>query len=79
MKMSKASKKAEDKTTGFQNKYNTLSAAHDDLKKELDDMKSLVKRLKSQIDSHIMTYKKGKRVMEGKGGTKDPAGNSKHQ
>lgn len=79
MKMSKASKKAEDKSSGLQNKYNTLSAAHDDLKKELDDMKSLMKRLESRIDSHIASYKKDKKASEGKGGSKDGGGESKRQ
>ena len=79
MKMSKASKKAEDKTSGLQNKYNTLSAAHGDLKKELDDMKSLAKRLESRIDSHIASYKKDKKAMEGKGSGKDGSSESKRQ
>ena len=47
---------------GLQNKYNSLSSEHDDLKKELEDTRALVKRLESCIDSHIANYKKDKKA-----------------
>ena len=76
MNMSEASKKADDKTS---HKTNTTLCQHDDIKKELVDMKLLMKKLESQINSHISTYMKDKKAMEGKGGSNDFAGDSKRQ